>query len=60
MLVLSRKSGEWIIIGDIRVQVVRVCGRTVQIGIEADSTVKVLRAELIDLRKKNNGHDTSE
>jgi carbon storage regulator len=47
MLVLSRKSGEWIQIGDaIRVQVVRIGGGRVKIGIEAPKSVGVLRGEL--------------
>ena len=47
MLVLTRKTGEWLQIGDsIRVQVVRIGGGRVKIGIEAPKSVGVLRGEL--------------
>lgn len=48
MLVLSRKDGESIRIGDnIVVTVVRTSGNTVRLGIEAPPDVPVLRGELI-------------
>jgi carbon storage regulator len=48
MLVLSRKQGEVIIINDtIRLQVIRVAGNTVRLGIQAPSGVRVLRGELL-------------
>ena len=47
MLVLSRKSGECIQIGDaIRVQVFQIGGGRVKIGIEAPKSVGILRGEL--------------
>jgi carbon storage regulator len=47
MLVLSRKVGERILIGDrIRVTVVRITGGGVRIGIEAPSDMTVIRQEL--------------
>jgi carbon storage regulator len=47
MLVLSRKAGEKVVIGDnITVQVVRVKGNRVTIGIVAPANVPVLRNEL--------------
>ena len=47
MLVLSRKIGERILIGDnIAVTVVRITGNGVRIGIEAPSNVAVIRQEL--------------
>jgi len=47
MLVLSRKTGQRILIGDdITVTLVRVDGDTVRIGIEAPETVRILREEL--------------
>ncbi len=47
MLVLSRKSGQRIKLGDaIRVTVIRVQGDQVRIGIEAPQDVVVLREEL--------------
>jgi len=47
MLVLSRKSGQRIKLGDsIRVTVIRVQGDQVRIGIEAPHDMLVLREEL--------------
>ena len=49
MLVLSRKVGERILIGDkIRVTVVRITGGGVRIGVEAPSDMTVIRQELKD------------
>ena len=48
MLVLSRKEGERISIGDnITLIVSKVCGNRVTIGIEAPRDVKVVRGELL-------------
>jgi len=48
MLVLTRKAGESIIIGDnIEVRVLRVDGDHVSVGINAPKMVTVLRAELL-------------
>ncbi len=47
MLVLSRKVNDNIIIGDnIKIQVIKIKGNTVRLGIEAPSDVKILRGEL--------------
>ena len=47
MLVLSRREGECITLGDsIVVTVVRVTGEKVRLGIEAPSGILVLRGEL--------------
>jgi carbon storage regulator len=47
MLVLSRKIGERLVIGDnITVVVSRVAGNRVMLGIEAPSDVRIIRAEL--------------
>jgi len=47
MLVLSRKQGEVLKIGqDITVTVLSIQGNTMRIGIEAPSSVRVLRGEL--------------
>ncbi len=47
MLVLSRKPNERIVIGDnIVVQIVRVSGGTVRLGIEAPAAVPIRRDEL--------------
>jgi carbon storage regulator len=46
MLVLSRKAGEQIVIGDnIRVTVVKVHGGRVRLGIEAPKDVSINRQE---------------
>lgn len=48
MLVLSRKIGEKIVIGDgIEVTVVEIKGRQVRLGIEAPAKVPVWRGELV-------------
>ena len=47
MLVLSRKVGERILIGDqVAVTVVRISGSVVRIGIEAPNNLTVVREEL--------------
>lgn len=47
MLVLSRKIGEKIVInGNIVVEVVKVQGNRITLGIDAPSSVKILRSEL--------------
>jgi carbon storage regulator len=47
MLVLSRKRGEWIRIGDdVRLVVVEVCRDKVRLGIEAPANVAVHREEV--------------
>lgn len=47
MLVLSRKEGEKLVIGDnITVVVSRVAGNRVTLGIEAPTDVRIIRGEL--------------
>lgn len=49
MLVLSRKPGEQVVIGNnITVTVVEVIGNRIRIGIDAPDDVRILRAELAD------------
>ncbi len=49
MLVLTRKTGEWITIGnDIRIRVVSMKGDQVQLGVEAPREVPVHRGEIFD------------
>lgn len=49
MLVLSRKLGEKICIGDgIVVSVVKVSGNRVQLGVEAPAHIRIQREELQD------------
>ncbi|MFZ8804924.1 MAG: carbon storage regulator CsrA [Candidatus Calescibacterium sp.] len=53
MLVLKRKIGQRIIIGDnIIVQVIDIEGRSVKIGIEAPKSVSVVREELLERIKE--------
>lgn len=48
MLVLSRKSGERIMIGDqIEVEVIKVCGNRVQLGFTAPADVAIHREEVV-------------
>jgi carbon storage regulator len=50
MLVLTRKAGERILIGDsIVVTVARIDGCGVRLGVEAPADVKILRAELLQV-----------
>lgn len=47
MLVLTRKDGEWIDIGDdIKIQVVQIKSDSVRIGIDAPTTFAVHRREI--------------
>lgn len=55
MLVLSRKKGETIMIGDnIEVKVLAVEGDQVKIGIVAPKSVKVHRSEIFDAIQEQN------
>jgi carbon storage regulator len=56
MLVLSRREGQKLIIGDIILTVTKLKGNTVQLGIEAPQEVKILRGELEN--KEESKHDT--
>ena len=48
MLILTRKTGEGIIIGnDIRVSVLEIRGKQIRLGIEAPADVQVLREEVL-------------
>lgn len=49
MLVLSRKPGEKIVVGNgITITLVALTGNQVRLGIEAPDQVRILRAELLD------------
>ena len=55
MLVITRKSGESILIGDdIRIVIVKT-GPAVRIGVEAPRDVSIVREELIQKGKENHG-----
>ncbi|WP_321366959.1 carbon storage regulator CsrA [uncultured Desulfuromusa sp.] len=59
MLVLTRKTGEGIIIGDdIRITVVELKGGGVRIGIDAPREMKVHRQEVFDKIKQENKEAT--
>jgi carbon storage regulator len=47
MLVLHRKPGETIVVGDITFTVCEMKGGGVRIGIEAPDTLRIMRGELI-------------
>lgn len=52
MLVLTRRSGERIVIGDdITITVLKVNGK-VRLGIDAPDSIRVDREEIHDLRKR--------
>ena len=55
MLVLSRKPGEAIRIGDdIEISIIEVRGDTVRIGIDAPTSVPVYRREVFDQIREEN------
>ena len=55
MLVLKRKVGETIMIGDqIEVQVLAVEGETVKLGFTAPALVQILRKEIYDSIRQEN------
>ena len=61
MLVLSRKTGQQIQIGDnITITILQMKGRTVRVGIDAPAEVRVLRSELIDEPQSMSPCDTAE
>ena len=54
MLVLSRKVGEEIVIGDnIRVRIVSVQGNQIRLGFEAPREVSIQRAELLERAERD-------
>jgi carbon storage regulator len=53
MLVLSRKVGDKLVIdGNITVEVVKIQGNRISLGIVAPSNVKILRGELAEQQAK--------
>jgi len=58
MLVLSRKPGEQVVIGNgVTLTVVEVSGNRVRLGFDAPAQVRVLRAELAPWRDEPAGGD---
>jgi len=61
MLVLSRKPGESVTIGDeVRITVLSISGKQVRIGIEAPSDIAVHREEIYNKIASEKGSETSE
>jgi len=59
MLVLTRKTGEGIIIGDdIKITIVELKGGGVRIGIDAPREMKIHRQEVFDRIKQENKEAT--
>jgi carbon storage regulator CsrA len=48
MLVLSRRPGEELRIGDVVVRVMHSSASRVSLGVQADESIKILRGELIE------------
>jgi len=64
MLVLTRKLGETIVIGDdIVIKVVDIHGKQIRLGIEAPTEISIFRGEIYDRiqeeNKKLHGNDTT-
>jgi carbon storage regulator len=52
MLVLSRKSGQELVLGDnVRVTVTKISGNRVTLGITAPDNVRIIRGELESIAK---------
>jgi carbon storage regulator CsrA len=47
-LILGRKAGQWLLIGDVRVKVKEVRGETIRLVIEAPDGIQIVREELLD------------
>ena len=61
MLVLSRKTKETIVIDQIaRIEVIKVKGNTVRLGIKAPSSVKIIRGELSPSHARSKQHEFGE
>ena len=57
MLVLSRKFGESIMVGNIQVTVVSISGDKVRLGVEAPKEVPVHRREVYEAIKRQQQED---
>jgi len=55
MLVLSRKEGERLIIGDVAVMVVRIGSNAVRLGVDAPDDVAIRREELEPRESEEDG-----
>jgi carbon storage regulator CsrA len=54
MLVLTRKTGERIVAGEINIVVLRTLSGRVVLGIDAPDDVRIMRGEIIDWREHDN------
>jgi carbon storage regulator len=55
LLILTRKSGEGLVIGDgIRITVVEIRGKQIRLGIEAPADVVILREEVYQRVREQN------
>jgi carbon storage regulator len=60
MLVLSRKPGEKVVIGDnITLTILEVVGNRVKVGVEAPGQVRILRGELAWWEDSPTAHPTA-
>lgn len=60
MLVLTRKTGEGIVIGDdVKLTIVEIKGGTIRLGIEAPRNKKIYRQEVYDRIQEQNRAATS-
>jgi carbon storage regulator len=60
MLILTRKVGETLLIGDnVKLSVLSVKGNQIRIGIEAPKEVSIQRLELANQKDKTNNTDSS-
>lgn len=53
MLVLGRKPGEYVMIGDIKVQVVKSRQGDLRLAIDAPPGVKIIRGEVLEKEQNN-------
>jgi carbon storage regulator len=61
MLVLTRKLGETIVIGDdIVIKVVDIHGKQIRLGIEAPTEISIFRGEIYERIKNENKNATIE
>jgi len=60
MLVLTRKVGEEILIGDqINIRVIEISGNKVRLGIDAPVSMRIYREEILARVKNENRHASS-